>query len=269
MSTSGRVALVTGASSGIGRATAEALVKAGYRVYGASRSPKPVPGVENLVLDVTDETSVTACVDAVQRKAGAIEVLINNAGVAMIGAIEDSTVAQAQAMFEVNLFGAMRMARAVLPGMRQRSSGRIINMGSVAGFLPGPFSGLYASSKSALARFSEALDHEVRRMGVRVSVIEPGFTASDIADNSWQCDSPTPAYASARQVFLARFNEEIKGAPGSETVAAAVLQVLRSRNPSVRNPVGSQAKTLSRLRRFLPADTFEGMYRKQFQLDSI
>ena len=269
MSTSGRVALVTGASSGIGRATAEALVKAGYRVYGASRSPKPVPGVENLVLDVTDETSVTACVDAVLRKAGAIDVLVNNAGVAMIGAIEDSTVAQAKALFEVNLFGAMRMARAVLPGMRQRRSGRIINMGSVAGFLPGPFSGLYASSKSALARFSESLDHEVRRMGIRVSVIEPSFTASDIADNSWTCDSPSPAYGPARQVYLARFKEEITGAPRSETVADVVLEVLRSKTPPVRNPVGSQAKTLSRLRRFLPAPTFEGMYRKRFQLDSI
>lgn len=269
MSTSGRVALITGASSGIGRATAEALVKAGYRVYGASRSPKSVPGVENQVLDVTNEDSVIACVDAVLRKAGAIDVLVNNAGVAMIGAIEDSTVEQAKAMFEVNLFGAMRMARAVLPVMRQRRSGRIINMGSVGGFLPAPFSGLYASSKFALEGFSESLDHEVRRMGIRVSVMEPAFTASDIADNSWSCDSPSPAYASARQIFMTRFKEEIQGAPGAETVADAVLDILRAKNPPVRNPVGSDAKLLSRLRRFLPATTFEGMYRKRFQLDSI
>lgn len=269
MSTSGKVALVTGASSGIGRATAEALVKAGYRVFGASRSPKPVPGVEALVLDVTDEESVRACVETVLRKAGAIDVLVNNAGVAMIGAIEDSTVAQAKAMFEVNLFGAMRMARAVLPGMRKRRSGRIINMGSVGGFLPAPFSGLYASSKFALEGFSESLDHEVRRMGIRVSVMEPAFTASDIADNSWTCDSPSPAYEAARLVFLARFKREIDGAPGSQTVADAVLEVLRSTPPPVRKPVGGQAKTLSRLRCFLPASTFEGMYRKRFNLDTL
>jgi len=269
MPSSGKVALVTGASSGIGRATAEALVKAGYRVFGASRSPKPVPGVESLVLDVTDEPSASACVEAVLRKADAIDVLVNNAGVAMIGAIEDSSVAQAKAMFEVNLFGAMRMARAVLPGMRSRSSGRIINMGSVGGFLPAPFSGLYAASKFALEGFSESLDHEVRRMGIRVSVMEPAFTASDIADNSWTCDSPSPAYAKARQVFLTRFKKEIGVAPGSETVAQAVLDVLRSKNPPVRSPVGGQAKTLSRLRRFLPAPTFEGMYRKRFDLDAI
>ncbi|HEX7759629.1 MAG TPA: oxidoreductase [Caulobacteraceae bacterium] len=269
MSNSGKVAIVTGASSGIGRATAEALVKTGYRVYGASRSPKPILGVENIVLDVTDDASVEACVATVLREAGAIDLLVNNAGVALIGAIEDSTVAQAQALFEVNLFGAMRMAKAVLPDMRRRRGGRIINMSSVGGFLPAPFSGLYASSKFALEGFSEALDHEVRRMGIRVSLLEPAFTASDIADNSWTCDAPSPAYDAGRKVFLTRFKEEIGTAPGSQTVADAVLAVLRAKNPAVRVPVGGQATTLARLRRFLPATTFEGMFRKQFNLDTF
>ena len=118
--------LITGASSGIGRAIAELLAKSNYRVFGASRSPKPIAGVENIVVDVTDDASAEACVSTVLSKAGAIDVLVNNAGVAMVGAIEESSLAQAKAMFEVNLFGVMRMTRAVLPAMRARRSDRAI-----------------------------------------------------------------------------------------------------------------------------------------------
>lgn len=269
MSSSGKVAIVTGASSGIGRATAQKLVKSGYRVFGASRSPKPAPGVESLILDVTGDAGVEACVSTVLREAGAIDVLVNNAGVAMIGAIEDSSIDQAQAMFDVNLFGAMRMSRAVLPHMRARRSGRIVNISSVGGLLPGPYSGLYASSKFALEGYSEALDHEVRRMGIRVSLIEPGFIASDIHANSWICDSPTATYEPGRKVFMALFEKEIGRAGDSEIVGTAVLNVVLAKNPAVRLLVGTQAKILSRLRRFLPATTFERMYRKQFALDTF
>lgn len=269
MSKSKKVALITGASSGIGLAIAEEMVKAGYRVFGASRSPKPISGVENIVLDVTDDASVANCVSTVLSKAGAIDVLINNAGVAMVGAIEDSSLAQAKAMFEVNLFGVMRMTQAILPEMRKRGSGRIINMSSVGGFLPAPFSGLYASTKFALEGYSDALDHEVRRMGIRVSIIEPSFIASDIESNSWICDQPVAAYEPARQVFLSRFAEEIGKAPTTDVVAKAVLKVVRAKSPDLRTPVGKGAATLSRLRRFLPAKTFERMYRKEFNLDSL
>ncbi|HEX7775105.1 MAG TPA: oxidoreductase [Parvibaculum sp.] len=267
MSKTKKVALITGASSGIGRAIAEAMVKAGYRVFGASRSPKPIPGVENIVLDVTDDASVAACVSTVLNKAGVIDVLVNNAGVAMVGALEESSLEQAKAMFEVNLFGVMRMTQAILPEMRKRGSGRIINMSSVGGFLPAPFSGLYASTKFALEGYSEALDHEVRRMGVRSSLIEPSFIASDIEANSWTSDKPLPAYEPVRKAFLARFAEEIGKAPGTDVVAKAVLKVLRAKNPAIRTPVGKGAGTLSRLRRFLPEKTFGNMVRKEYSLD--
>ena len=161
----------------------------------------------------------------------------------------------------------MRMTRAVLPAMRARRSGRIINMSSIGGFLPAPFSGYYASTKHALEGYSEALDHEVRRMGVRSSLIEPSFIASDVEANSWRCDSPVAAYDAVRNAFLARFADEIGKAPSTDVVARAVLKVIRAKNPPVRIPVGKGAKTLSRLRRFLPATIFGQIVRREYSLD--
>jgi NAD(P)-dependent dehydrogenase (short-subunit alcohol dehydrogenase family) len=171
-----KVVLITGASSGIGRATAELLTSRGYRVFGTARNPDtvvPLQGVELLPLDVRDDGSVQAGVETALSRGGRIDVLVNNAGYAVVGAIEETSPSEAQALFDTNVFGVLRMVRAVLPAMRRQGSGTIVNTSSVLGFLPGPFMGLYASSKHALEGLSESLDHEVRGFGIRVVLVEP------------------------------------------------------------------------------------------------
>src|SRR4051794_37187167 len=173
------VALVTGASSGIGEATAERLARAGYKVYGTSRRGA-LAGRRSfamLPLDVTSDESVAAVVSEVTRLEGRIDLLVNNAGfsVAPAGA-EESSIEQARAIFDTNFFGIVRMTRAVVPHMRHQGSGRIINIGSVLGFLPAPYMALYSATKHAIEGYSESLDHELRTRGIRVLVVEPAYT---------------------------------------------------------------------------------------------
>jgi len=166
-----KVALVTGASSGIGQATAERLADAGYEVFGTSRRVRPggQRSLTMLTLDVTSDESVQAAVQEVVRRAGRIDVLVNNAGfgVAPAGA-EESSIEQAQSIFDTNFFGIVRMTRAVVPQMRKQEGGRIINIGSVLGFLPMPYGALYAATKHAIEGYSESLVHELRTRGIRV-----------------------------------------------------------------------------------------------------
>ena len=170
------VALVTGASSGIGQAAAQRLADAGYTVFGTSRRAAGTGrrSFEMLTLDVTSDESVAAVVAEVIRRAGRIDVLVNNAGfgVAPAGA-EESSIEQAQSIFDTNFFGVVRMTRAVVPHMRHQRSGRIINIGSVLGFVPMPFGALYAATKHAIEGYSESLENEIRNWGIRVAVIEP------------------------------------------------------------------------------------------------
>ena len=187
-----RVALVTGASSGIGEAAARALVGAGFTVYGTSR--RATPGEKRgevvfLPLDVTDDESAAAAVREVLDRSGRIDVLVNNAGLGVAGAAEESSVEQARALFETNVFGSIRMTRAVLPHMREQRSGRIINVSSIVGLIPVPYMALYASSKHALEGYSESVDHEVREHGVRVLLVEPGFTKTSFDANLAAADN--------------------------------------------------------------------------------
>jgi NADP-dependent 3-hydroxy acid dehydrogenase YdfG len=148
-----RVVLITGASSGIGRATAELLAGRSFRVFGGVRTPAttlPVASVELVPLDVRDNTSVKACVEEVRSRAGRIDVLINNAGINLVGAVEETSIGQVQALFETNVFGVLRMIQAVLPGMRHQGGGKIVNISSILGFLPAPYMGVYASTKHAI-----------------------------------------------------------------------------------------------------------------------
>lgn len=156
--TDGAIALVTGASSGIGLLTAQALRRAGYRVFGTSRKPMPdtADGIAMLVCDVTDDASVQNLVAEVLSRAGRIDLLVNNAGLGLTGGAEESSVAQVQALFDVNLFGVVRMTNAVLPSMRRHGKGRIINIGSVLGIIPAPYSAYYAATKHAIEGYSES-----------------------------------------------------------------------------------------------------------------
>src|SRR5687768_1856464 len=173
-----KIAFVTGASSGIGEATAERLAKAGYTVYGTSRRGTSVGtrSFHMLPLDVISDASVEAAVREVMRLEGRIDLLVNNAGFSVApGGAEESSIEQTQSIFDTNFFGIVRMTRAVMPHMRSAGGGRIINIGSVLGFVPMPYGALYAATKHAIEGYSESLDHELRIWDIRVSVIEPAY----------------------------------------------------------------------------------------------
>src|SRR5690242_19846099 len=187
MATNRPVALVTGGSSGIGKAAALALVARGFDVVATSRDTSrvtPLDGVTFVDLDVAHDAEVTAAVDQVIERFGRIDVLVNNAGIGSLGAAEETSVAQAQGVFDVNVFGVMRMVRAVLPHMRARGRGRIINVSSVQGFIPAPYMAVYGASKHAVEGYTESLDHEVRDHGVRALLVEPAYTRTGFEANS-------------------------------------------------------------------------------------
>jgi NAD(P)-dependent dehydrogenase (short-subunit alcohol dehydrogenase family) len=266
-----KVALVTGASSGIGEATAERLAAAGYKVFGTSRRAAPVGqrSFEMLTLDVTRERSVEAAVAEVLRSAGRIDVLVNNAGfgVAPAGA-EESSTEQAQSIFDTNFFGIVRMTRAVVPHMRQQGGGRIINIGSVLGFLPMPYGALYAATKHAIEGYSESLDHELRTRGIRVSVIEPAYTKTPFDANFLEPDATLDEYRVVRAAVNKRVKEVMATADQPRIVADVVLMAASAARPKVRYTAGGLAGRLRFLRTFLPAGLMDAGVRRDLRLDS-
>ena len=263
-----KIALVTGASAGIGRASAQALAAAGFTVYGTSRRPlaDPPKDVRMLICDVTDDDSVQALIARVLAEAGQIDVLVNNAGLGLMGGAEETSIRQAQALFDVNLFGVMRVINAVLPSMRARRQGRILNISSVLGLIPAPYSAHYAASKHALEGYSESLDHEVRAFNIRVSLIEPGYIRSTFDQNALPADSPIAVYDQARAGFRALLDEVMPTADLPEVVAAVVRAAAVDPRPRLRYPAGQLAKQISLLRRFAPAKAFDKSLRKQLRL---
>jgi NAD(P)-dependent dehydrogenase (short-subunit alcohol dehydrogenase family) len=264
----GRVVLITGASSGIGRVTAERLVAQSYRVFGGVRSPTttpPLTGVELVPLDVRDAASVKACVDEVRSRAGRIDVLINNAGVNLVGAVEETSIGQAQALFDTNVIGVLRMIQAVLPDMRRQGSGLIVNISSILGLIPAPFMGVYASSKYAIEGLSESLDHEVRAFGIRVVLIEPHYIRTNLDASAAQAEGRIDAYAAQRQLTAAVITRDTNAAPEPTLVAEAVLRSIEGPY-RMRRPIG-QAALLTWLRRLLPPRLFEPSLREAFALD--
>jgi NAD(P)-dependent dehydrogenase (short-subunit alcohol dehydrogenase family) len=264
-----RVALVTGASSGIGEAAARALVGAGFTVYGTSRratTGEKRGDVVFLPLDVTDDDSVAAAVREVLDRSGRIDVLVNNAGLGVAGAAEESSLEQARALFETNLFGSIRMTRAVLPHMREQRSGRIINVSSIVGLIPVPYMALYASSKHALEGYSESVDHEVREHGVRVLLVEPGFTKTSFDANLATADTPLPVYAQQRKIVDAGLADALKAGDEPSIVAHAIVAAATDERPKLRYPAGKTARRASKARRYAPTTIFDKQIRKLNQL---
>jgi short-subunit dehydrogenase len=263
-----QVAIVTGASAGIGAATARALHAAGYRVFGTYRKPPAsrVAGVEYLELDVTKDESVKSLVAQVLDQAGRIDLLVNNAGVGLIAGAEESSLEQAKSLFEVNLFGLIRVTKAVLPIMRRQRAGRIVNISSVMGLIPAPFMALYGASKHAVEGYSESLDHEVRGSGVRVVLVEPAYTRTSFEGNVYQADQQLEVYRPARANAESVMRDAMKAADSPELVASAVVKASTVANPNRRYTAGRQARQVSLLRRFVPAAAFDKSLRKQMRL---
>lgn len=264
-----KIALVTGASSGIGEATANRLTTAGFKVYGTSRRAAQAGrrDYEMLALDVTSDASVQTAVETVMGLEGRIDVLVNNAGfgVAPAGA-EESSVEQAQTIFDTNFFGVLRMTRAVLPHMRARSSGRIIHIGSVLGFLPMPYGALYAATKHAIEGYSESLDHELRNWGIRSVVIEPAYTKTPFDANLLEPDATLDAYREVRAAMTAHIQKVMAGAEGPDVVAGAVLKAAQAQRPKLRYTAGGLAARLRLLRTFAPASVMDAGMRKDLRL---
>jgi short-subunit dehydrogenase len=259
------VALVTGASSGIGKAAALALAAAGYAVVGTSRNASVLAATEGLTfldLDVASDDSVNAVVQEVLDRFGRIDLLVNNAGIGSTGAAEENSVTQAQAIFDVNVFGILRMTKAVLPQMRAQGGGRIINVSSVLGIVPAPYMAIYAATKHAIEGYSESVDHEVREHGIRVLLVQPAYTRTDFDTNAIQPDAPSPIYAAQRQVFDSLMATAITNGDDPATVAKAILAAATDSRPKLRYTAGSTARRVSALRRMVPARAFDRQIRK-------
>ena len=228
-----RVALVTGASSGIGRACAALLAARGLRVYAASRSAP-------LHMDVTDDDSVRSTVDEIIRNEGRLDVVVNNAGTALAGAVEDTSVEEARAQFDVNFFGVLRVCRAVLPILRRQRSGYIVNIGSIGGLVAIPYQGFYSASKFALEGLTESLRLEVGRFGVNVVLIEPGDHRTSLTRNRLRTaeSQSNPVYREGCDRAIARTAADEQAGTAPEAVARLLYRIINRPHPRLRYTVG-------------------------------
>jgi NAD(P)-dependent dehydrogenase (short-subunit alcohol dehydrogenase family) len=267
--------LVTGCSSGIGRATAERLARAGWTVYASARRVESLEGLEGcrtLQLDITDDESMRAAVDAIEREHGAVGVLVNNAGYSQSGAVESVTIDEARRQLETNVLGLMRLTQLVLPGMRRQGSGRIVNVSSMGGRLTFPGGGWYHASKHALEALSDALRFEVEGFGIDVVVIQPGLIRTGFADaavGSIAVDPDDP---------YARFNQAVGAATagayegglarvlggGPDTVARAIERAISARRPRTRYRVTASARLFLTLRRLLPDRGWDALLARSY-----
>ena len=278
MDKQGRVVLITGCSTGIGRATAERLARAGFKVYATARRPDSIAdlrqkGCEVLALDVTSDESMRAAVAAIEAKEGAVDALVNNAGYSQSGAVETVSMEAARAQVETNVFGLARLTQLVLPGMRKKGAGRIVNVSSMGGKLTFPGGGWYHATKHAVEALSDALRMELRPFGVDVIVVEPGPIASEFGNTVGSAMSG-PAVSDPAGPY-AEFNRRVQLAttksyqPGglalgplggtSDDVAKAIERALARRRAPTRVRVTAMAKILLFLRWMLPDRAFDAI----------
>jgi short-subunit dehydrogenase len=266
------VAIVTGASSGIGQATAELLANSGYKVYGTSRKVAQATqrSYKMIALDVNSEESIEAAIKEVVKIEGRIDLVVNNAGFGVApGGAEESSIEQTKMIFDTNFFGIVRMTRAVVPYMRKQGKGRIINIGSILGLIPAPYMATYAATKHAVEGFSESLDHELRTRGIRVSVVEPGYTNTHFEANTLEVDAKIDEYNIARKALAKLMKVAIAAGDDPKVVANVVLKAANAKNPKLRYAAGKLACRLSFLRRFAPAALVDIGIRKELKLDSL
>ncbi|HET6485735.1 MAG TPA: SDR family NAD(P)-dependent oxidoreductase [Spirochaetia bacterium] len=260
----GRV-LVTGISRGIGKAIAQALSQDGWHVIGTSRDPTAVPdaqrlpGVEYLPLDLCQERSITDLANQV----GAVDVLVSNGGASMISPAEETPLNKVRDLFEADFFGPVLLTQALLPDMRRREGGRLIYIGSMRGEAPSPFSAFYSAAKAALRSFAQCLRMEVRRYGLRVSVIAPWHIRTALALEKLHAD--TSAYAEAVDRVRKKRDEGIAEASDPVVVARLVQRILASRRPRAFYSVGRMGRSQAFLVKHLPRSLVEAMSRRRFE----
>jgi NAD(P)-dependent dehydrogenase (short-subunit alcohol dehydrogenase family) len=272
-----KAVLITGCSSGIGHATALRLAQDGWKVYATARRPESIAdlaeqGCQTLALDVTDEASMSAAVDAVGQAEGAVGVLVNNAGYSQSGAVESVPLDQVRRQFETNVFGLIRMCQLVLPGMRAQHWGKIVNISSMGGRLTFPGGGLYHATKYSVEALSDALRFEVRGFGVDVIVIEPGLIVTnfgEVASGSVGAAGDEGAYGEFNRKVAELTEGAYKGpmaklGGGPEAVAKRIADALRAGRPRARYPVTPSARLMITQRRLTPDRVWDLMMRSQF-----
>ncbi len=266
--------LITGASSGIGRATALELLRAGHIVYGGARRVESMAAIgaaggHVVPLDLTAEADLERLVQTIITEQGRIDVLINNAGLGLYAAAEDMPLEEARHMFEVNLFGPARLTQLVLPHMRFQGSGRIVNVSSMGGEIAFPLGAWYHASKHALEGYSDALRQEVRPFGIDVVLIQPGITRTEFGGGTVQAVREHSGQGAYRQLAdaLAKNTETVYGENGRASdptvVAKAIRKAVETAKPKPRYPVGYMARPLLTLNRFLPARLFDRIVTSQ------
>jgi NAD(P)-dependent dehydrogenase (short-subunit alcohol dehydrogenase family) len=272
-----KAVLITGCSTGIGRATAERLASRGWNVYATARKLDSIAdltsrGCKTLALDVCNEASMRSAVETVARAEGAVGVLINNAGYGLEGTFEETPIDAIRRQFETNVFGLIAMTKLVLPAMRAQRWGRIVNLSSMGGKLTLPGGAYYHATKHAVEALSDALRFEVKGFGIDVIVIEPGpiktrFGDTAVGSIAAPKDSP---YAAFNLVLEKQIREAYEGGPmarfaaGPEAVADVIEKAISATNPRTRYPVTLAARVLMRLRRTLPDRAFDAFLRTQF-----
>jgi NAD(P)-dependent dehydrogenase (short-subunit alcohol dehydrogenase family) len=271
-----KAVLITGCSSGIGRATAERLSSVGWKVYATARDAETIASLERngcglLPLDVTDEDSMQSAVEEVERREGAVGVLVNNAGYSQSGAVEAVPMEKVRRQFETNVFGLARMCQLVLPGMRRQGYGRIVNLSSMGGKLTFPGAGYYHASKHAVEALSDALRFEVQSFGIDVVVIEPGLVRTEFADKAVGsipvADGPYGRFnaavgAATAGVYDGFFGRRLGGGP--DTVAKSIERALSAKRPRTRYRVTPSAKLILTLRRLLTDRSWDAIIRRSY-----
>jgi NAD(P)-dependent dehydrogenase (short-subunit alcohol dehydrogenase family) len=262
-----RVVLITGATSGIGKACAEHLNNTGWRVFGTGRNVTSFnltdPTIEMIAMDVNDDISVFKAVDEVVARAGRLDAVINNAGYSLMGAVEDTSIEEAKSQFETNFFGALRVCRAALPALRKAGGGYIINISSLAGIVGLPYSGLYSANKFALEGVSESLRLEVRQFGIKVVLVEPGdFQTKTTSSRRVAAAAQSSLYKSIfEKTKQKQDKEEINGST-PEPIAKLIGRILKMKQPKMRYSVGRfDQRIVIPLKRFLPQRVFEWLFR--------
>ena len=263
------IVLVTGTSSGIGLATATRLGSAGHTVFAGrldGPSTSPPAGVTELPLDVRSDESVAAFVEAARTSAGRIDAVVNNAACGLSGSLEETTIAEARQLIDTNVFGAVRMVRALLPDFRKQGGGRIVNISSGAGFTATPFAGWYGASKFAIEGFSETLWHEVRPFGVHVSLVQPGWCRTQIGATAVFAAQPVADYDPWRKACIEATSGFLEAGMPPDRVAHCVQRALTARRPRLRYRVGMDVTASFWGRRSLPAGLFHWLVHRYYGL---
>lgn len=267
----GKVVLITGGSSGLGKAIGVLLKSKGFIVYGTTRDKTKhadFKAFELLQLDVRNEKSISIAVEAIVKKEGRIDVLVNNAGVGITGAVEETPMDAIQNVFDVNFHGPLRLIRTVLPQMRKQQSGLVINITSIAGYMGLPFRGYYSASKGALELLTEALRMETKAFGISFTCLAPGDFATNIASGRYHVpyDEKSP-YANTYKMSLDLMNEHVDSGGNPIDVANKVYRIIKTKKPKVHYKVGAFTQRFSVfLKKTLPDKVYEKLLLQHYKL---